>query len=265
LGNLYLDEISRDILDQIIDAKLQTGVENATVNRIMEVLRTVLNSAVKQWEWLEKAPHVRMLPEPQRRIRWLTKAEARRLRVKLKPHMRDMMEFSLATGLRESNVTKLEWSQVDLDRKVAWIHADQSKSRKPIGIPLNSDALRILIAQRGKHPKRVFTYYGKPVDSANTRAWRQALKDAGIEDFRWHDLRHTWASWHVQNGTRLEVLKELGGWSDLKTVLKYAHLAPEHLAQDAENICDKDTMKNNVAHFPAHNTKRDRRTANKGA
>ncbi len=116
-----------------------------------------------------------------------------------------------------------------------------------------------------KHPKRVFTYYGKPVDSANTRAWRQALKDAGIEDFRWHDLRHTWASWHVQNGTRLEVLKELGGWSDIKTVLKYAHLAPEHLAQDAENICDNDTMENNVAHFPAHNTKRDRGTAKKGA
>jgi integrase len=178
--------------------------------------------------------------------------------------MRDIMDFSLATGLRKSNVTKLEWSQVDLKRKVAWIHADQAKSRKPIGVPLNRKPMQVLNAPRGKHPKRVFSYGCKSVNSANTKAWRTALKKAGIEDFRWHDLRHTWASWHVQNGTPLSVLRELGGRSDIQMVLKYAHLAPEHLAQHAENICDIQKMTSNVAHFPAHNTNESLLVKNKG-
>ena len=63
-----------------------------------------------------------------------------------------------------------------------------------------------------------------------------ALERAGIESFRWHDLRHTWASWHVQKGTPLHALQELGGWSDIRMVQKYAHLAPEHLAEYAERL-----------------------------
>jgi len=110
-------------------------------------------------------------------------------------------QFSLATGLHESNVTGLEWSKVDLSRRVAWIHADQSKSGRAIGIPLNNEAIVVLRNQQGKHKHQVFTYRGMPVLKANTKAWRQAQVRAGILDFRWHDLRHTWASWHVQNGT----------------------------------------------------------------
>ena len=58
----------------------------------------------------------------------------------------------------------------------------------------------------------------------------------GLRDFRWHDLRHTWASWHVQAGTPLLVLKELGGWASLDMVLRYAHLSADHLAEHAERI-----------------------------
>jgi integrase len=78
-------------------------------------------------------------------------------------------------------------------------------------------------------------FQGKPVGQVNTKAWRSALKRAGIKDFRWHDLRHTWASWHVQSGTPLHVLQELGGWSDYKMVQRYAHLTHEHLARFVEN------------------------------
>ena len=83
------------------------------------------------------------------------------------------------------------WSQVDLDRRVAWIHPDQSKTRQAIVVPLNDDAMRVLILQRGRHPLRVFTYDGEPVVAATTAAWYKALKRSGIDDFRWHDLRHT--------------------------------------------------------------------------
>lgn len=61
--------------------------------------------------------------------------------------------------------------------------------------------------------------------------WKKALERAGIRDFRWHDLHHTWASWHVQRGTPLQVLKELGGWETMEMVQRYAHLSADHLAQ----------------------------------
>ena len=154
----------------------------------------------------------------------------------LPPHQAALVRFSLATGLRERNVTRLEWSQVDLTRRVAWIHPDQAKAKKPIGVPLNDEAMVVLRAEEGKHDKRVFTWQGRPIDKANTRAWRRALKEVGIESFRWHDLRHTWASWHVQNGTPLHVLQELGGWSCFSMVQRYAHLSAEHLAAYAGNV-----------------------------
>jgi site-specific recombinase XerC len=127
-------------------------------------------------------------------------------------------------------------AQVDLERRSAWIHADQSKTGRPIGIPPNREAV-LLRGLIGNHKKYVFTYNRKPVRHCNTKVWRRALTLSGIEDFRWHDMRHTWASWHVQNGTPMHVLQELGGWSDIQMVQRYAHLSPEHLAPYAETLC----------------------------
>ena len=118
----------------------------------------------------------------------------------------------LATGLRAANVTGLQWSQVDLVRRLAWIHPDQAKARKAIPVPLNAEAVSLVRKRIGKHPTHVFSFRGKPITQVSTKAWYAALERAGIEDFRWHDLRHTWASWHVQNGTPLFALQELGGW-----------------------------------------------------
>jgi integrase len=105
-----------------------------------------------------------------------------------------------------------------------------------IAVPLNSDALFVVRRQIGKHGTHVFSYKGCNIATVSTKAWRAALKRAGIQDFRWHDLRHTWASWHVQNGTPIHVLQELGGWSDLDMVKRYAHLSPQHLSGYANNI-----------------------------
>ncbi len=236
LGGMKLDTINRDLIDQIINLRKKDGVSNATVNRMLEVIRAILRKAANEWEWLDKAPTVRMLPEPKRRIRWITREEAERLLAQLPQHLSAMAQFSLATGLRKRNVTELEWSQVDLGRRVAWVHPDQAKARKAIAVPLNAEAMVVLREQEGKHPTRVFTYKGEPVKQVNTKAWKKALNRAGIEDFRWHDLRHTWASWHVQAGTPLHVLQELGAWESVEMVRKYAHFAADHLQEYAGRI-----------------------------
>jgi len=98
----------------ITQERLKDGVSNATVNRMLEVLRAILKAAVDDWEWIDRAPKVRMLPEPKRRVRWINREEADVLLNELPEHIGGTERFSLATGLRESNVTGLEWSQVAL-------------------------------------------------------------------------------------------------------------------------------------------------------
>ncbi len=237
LGGRDLDEISRGLIDRITDARVAEGVSNATVNRTLEVVRAILRKCVNEWEWLNRAPRVRMLKEPTRRIRFLVRVEAQRLLAALPAHLADMAAFTLATGLRRANVTGLQWTQVDLVRRQAWIHPDQAKARKAIAVPLNPEAVVIIRKQIGRHPTHVFSFKGKSIRQVSTKAWYQALKRAGIEDFRWHDLRHTWASWHVQSGTPLHALQELGGWESAEMVRPYAHLSAEHLAPYADRLC----------------------------
>ena len=157
--------------------------------------------------------------------------------------------FALATGLRRSNIIGLEWQQVDMQRKVAWVNPENAKAGKAIGVALNDTACRVLRDQIGKHSRWVFvhtTAKHRPdgtltpavrkmrVDDNN--AWRAGLKKAGIEDFRFHDLRHTWASWLIQSGVPLSVLQEMGGWESIEMVRRYAHLAPNHLTEHARKI-----------------------------
>ncbi|HEX9586081.1 MAG TPA: site-specific integrase [Gammaproteobacteria bacterium] len=236
LGGVMLTAISRDLITVITEARRADGVSNARVNRMLEIIRAILRRARDEWEWIDRAPKVPMLPEPKRRIRWLTRTEADALIRELPDHLVAMVRFSLETGLRQRNVTHLEWSQVDLVRRRAWIHPDQAKARKAIAVPLSPAAVTVLRGQLGKDLVYVFPYRGKAIEQPNNWAWRKALKRAGISDFRWHDLRHTWASWHVQSGTPLHVLQELGGWSSAEMVRRYAHLSSEHLAEYADRM-----------------------------
>jgi len=236
LGGRALDQINRGLIDRITDARVAEGVSNATVNRTLEVVRAILKKCVNEWEWLDRSPRVRMLKEPTRRIRFITCREAQRLLAELPAHLADMAAFTLATGLRRANVTGLQLTQVDLVRRQAWIHPDQAKARKAIAVPLNSEAVANVRKQIGRHATHVFSFKGKSIRQVSTKAWYQALKRAGIKDCRWQDLRHTWASWHVQNGTPLHALQELGGWESAEMVRRYAHLTVEHLAPYADRL-----------------------------
>lgn len=212
------------------DGKLRS---DSTVNRYLAAVSAILGDAVEQGHLTAK-PRTPARQEPDSDFRWATKAQALRLIAALPPHLAALVRFSLATGLRQANVTQLEWSRVDIDRAVAWIESKRAKGKRAITVPLNDDAIKVLRGQKRKHARWVFPYRGKPLDNPAQEAWKRAVRKAKLPaGFRWHDLRHTWASWHVQNGTPLPVLQELGGWRSLAMVMRYAHLAPGHLAQYA--------------------------------
>lgn len=230
-----LRDINRDLLWQILEAKAAESTR-ANANRYMAVIRALLRRARDEWEWVENVPKAPMYSVSSKRIRWLTPEQADKLLSLLPPHQEAMARFGLATGLRQRNVCRLQWSDVDLKRRCCWVHADQAKARRAIPVPLNVVAMDVLAGQAGQHDDFVFVFKGQPVWQVNTKAWRRAVKAAGLEDFRWHDLRHTWASWHVQAGTPLHVLQEMGGWSTMEMVQRYAHLSAGHLADHAERI-----------------------------
>ena len=246
-GSLMLDEITGDKIWQVIQGELSKGNKPATVNRYLALIRCLMRMARDEWQWIDTFPKIRLLHGEVERDRWLTREEADRLIAACSPHLAAIVRFALATGCRAREITGLEWNRVDLDRGTAWL--DRTKNGTPRGVPLNSDAIAVLREQVGKHHRYCFTYEGKPIrwELTNT-AWHGALRRAGMTDFRFHDLRHTWASWHRQAGTSCDELKDLGGWKSRVMVDRYAKYATEHLAVAAARI--EGQRGGNVVHLP---------------
>ena len=217
--------------EEDIEHALQGLKRPYSCNRHAATLRHLLAQARDTWKWIAAAPSVPKLPEPRTRIDFLTAEEAAALIEALPEQHRDLVRFALATGLRLSNILGLTWQQVDATRCMAWIHPDQAKARKAIPVPLNKTAIDVL-ARQETGTERVF-----PRKRIETKVWKRALSKARItRRIRFHDLRHTWASWHAQNGTDQRVLQELGGWASSAMVQRYAHLNADHLAPHAGNI-----------------------------
>ena len=236
LRDRRLVDINMDVLRVFVQHRKQVdGVANSTVNRALEIVRRILYMARDEWEWIVRVPKIRMLKEPRCRIRFLKEMEADQLIEALPEHLRPVVNFALATGCRMTEILRLEWSRVDFDRRVSWLDPGTTKNGDGRGVPLNRDAILALRGVQGQHDRWCFTYKGKRMEAIGS-AWKRSLKRAEIEKFRFHDLRHTWASWHVMNGTSLQELMELGGWKSYEMVLRYAHLAPEHLSDAAARI-----------------------------
>ncbi len=235
LGELTLSQISGDVIWQIVQGEMAKGNKPATVNRYLSTVRGLLRMARDEWQWIDTFPKIRLLPGEVERDRWLTREEAERLIRVCPPHLAALVRFALATGCRAGEITGLEWNRVDLNRKTAWLN--HTKNGTPRGVPLNEDAVEVLREQIGKDLRLCFTYQEKQIKWELTNsAWHTALAAAGIKDFRFHDLRHTWASWHRQAGTSCDELKDLGGWKSRVMVDRYAKYATEHLSLAAARI-----------------------------
>lgn len=243
------DVADPDALEEIRKDGLAEGWSHATVDRMMGTISAVLRKCL-EWRYLDFTPKIPMYRPPRGEPRWLTVEDLERLCTHLPPHLALAARFAVATMLRMRAMLKLTWDRVDLQQGKAWVPSGHQKAGRTFGFPLSSEAVRVLKELRKLNPegKHVFQWNGKPIDDCNTAAFQKAVQAAGLEPFRWHDLRHTGASWAVQSGVTLQELMILMDVRSYSIVLRYAHLAPSHVATAAER----------VAHW-AHTAKRSTR------
>lgn len=243
LDTTFLDEITPELIAKLRSVRTAEASES-TANRYMALLRMILRKAQREWDWIDRVPAVPMVSAELLEPRFLTRTQSAALLRELKPwpHLQAVTEFALETGLRMRNITQLTWHQVDLRRRQLAIPAARAKAGETIAIPLSARAVSILQrSRRGAHPERVFSFRrgpkGKPLpfEDANGHEFKDAAARAGVPWLRFHDLRHTWASWHIQVGTPPHVLQKLGGWKSPSMVERYGHLTVEHLREFAEH------------------------------
>ena len=231
----WLDELTAEIIRDIRDDELgrpgrRGPIKPATVDRKLAFLRSVVRAAAHKWEWIEHPPYVELYNDEGMRERYLEPHEIQRLVEALPSPYSDMALFSVSTGLRQGNVFGLKWSEVNLVSKTARLPGLVMKNGKAFSIALNETAMSVIRGWIGKHDTNVFCKPdGSPVTELPSRMWADILKEAGLVDVRWHDLRHTWASLLRQAGISLADLQEMGGWQSAVMVKRYAHINVDHL------------------------------------
>ncbi len=226
-----------DALELLRKHGLAEGWSHSTVDRCMRTVRAVLKKCVA-WRYLESCPPIPMYGEAEAEPRYLTPEEFQRLRQELPVHLERAARFAVYTLLRMRSQSGLTWDRVDIKGRRAWVPRSQMKAGRTFSFPLTDESVAVLKECRAAHPKglHVFQYEGKPIDNFNTAAFRKAADRAGLPGLRWHDLRHTGASWAVQNGVTLPELMVLGDWKAYRMVLRYAHLAPSNAVEAAKKV-----------------------------
>ena len=207
----------------------------ATINRELTALRAAINCGLKRGLF-DTHPLARLerLQErdSQPKIRYLSPGEKERLMdalEKCEDFLRHMIIISLNTGIRRGALFSLQWADVDMDKRILTLRGEFSKNGKNNYVPLNNAALAAF-KEWGKTSKEELVFPSPKTGGRLTDCgflWKKLMKAAGIENFRWHDMRHDLASQLVMKGVDLNTVRELLGHSDMKMTLRYAHLAPE--------------------------------------
>jgi len=229
IGTLQLTEITRTLVAELVE----DYATPATKNRTVALIRAILRAAEREWEWIDRAPTLKTYAENNKRKVRATPQEMNCLLAALPTQYHGQFRFSLLTGLRKANVFGLRWDAVNLEARTVWVEGEDAKAGERITVPLSAAAVALLEQYRGTHPELVFG----SMERVPPKTWQRAIKAAGLpEGFRWHDLRHVWASWHLDAGTSKSELMELGGWKTASMVDRYATPARAALIQRAESI-----------------------------
>jgi integrase len=272
-----LHEITPQEYERWRSKRLAAGKARSTANRDLDDLRSVLSKA-EQWGFVEVNPLAKVKKlkvDTKGSVRFLTDEEEVRLTKQLDEreekmrskrdranewrevrdysalpslrertyadHLKPMVIVSLNTGIRQGELFDLMWADVDLRRRSLTIRGEKSKNLQTRHIPLNErawTALRDWHSQADEKKGRVFSSSGGDRFDNVKSAWKSLLADSEIERFRWHDMRHTFASRLVMKGVDLNTVRELMGHADYQMTLRYSHLAPEHKANAVAKLLD---------------------------
>lgn len=238
-GDSNLISISPKMISRYKVSRKVDGVKPATVNRELAMLSKAFSLAAKEWEWLKDNPVSRVSKEKENnaRDRWLSKDEEKRLLDNSPEWIKQIIIFSLNTGLRLGELIGLEWSRVDFSNKNILI--DNSKNGEQRTIPLNKYALDV-VTQRSRVRSLKCDYvfinrYGGKINPNSLRdAFRKILRKVEIDDFRLHDLRHSFATRLTQSDVDLYKISKLLGHKDIKMTQRYAHHCPDSLREGVE-------------------------------
>lgn len=275
LLHLRLDEIDHRRVDKLRVTWLDRGNTPATANRNIQRIKGLLSRAV-DWGVLDQHPLSklrRLKTDRSGRVRFLSPDEICALRAALDAreetiraerdsanawrkerhkelmpdlravtfadHLKPLVLLSINTGMRRGEVFSLQWSDINFAGKVLTVAGETSKSGQTRHIPINREALEVLEGWRDQHCRKSgYVFAGKDGNRLDNvkKSWNGLLKLAQIEGFRWHDLRHTFASRLAMAGVPLNTVRELLGHSDIAMTLRYAHLAPDSKAAAVELV-----------------------------
>jgi integrase len=244
LGGKTLDEITRDLWSQILEAKRLDGVADSTLNRYTALISAVMRKAEREWEWIDRAPFYKRFPEPEPRDRWLTPEEAEGIVQKLPEWAADPFLFDLATGLRCGNLLGLKWSWIK--NNAVEIPAEAFKQKRKHPVPLTPFARSLLTRQIGKHTEFVFTVDGKPIAY---HQWRWHWEKARPEGVQFRDVRRTWATWLRDFEVDERNVQDAGGWSTTEMLRRVYAVA--NASKLASEIAKLDPVLTRIKHNAA--------------
>lgn len=226
----YAEDVKADTIEKVKATLLDRGLTKTTVNRYLEILSKMFNIGINN-EWLSKNPVKKdsKFPLKNYTTRTLSKEEEERLFEVLPSYLKELVFVALQTGLRAGNLITLQWEQIHLEDR--YIEILENKGNKHIILPIN-DSLYFFLKKKLITTGFVFINpaTGKPIREYK-RAWHTALKKAKIDNFRFHDLRHTVGSRLAEKGVPIPVIKDLLAHTDVKTTMRYVHTKKEQLTQ----------------------------------
>ena len=233
-----LGSITGNDVRQYINSRLEERSANASINRELACLKHLYTCAF-DWEEAKsiQRPKIKLLQEPPGRTRYLSEEEAASLLLHSPEYLQPIILTALYTGMRKSEITSLTWRQIHIDDAInPFIELIKTKNNKSRFVPVNDDMVHLLATL--KKGDDDFVFHGKqglPIRYFK-EPWQKALKDAGINDFKFHDLRHSFASHFLMKGGDLLSLKEILGHSSLKMVERYTHLASAHKQRQVNRL-----------------------------
>jgi integrase len=242
-GDRTLLEITPKLINQYKTKRQTDGVKPASINRELAAMKKAFNLAIKEWEWVKENPvtKISMEEENNKRDRWLTYEEEDRLLEACPEWLKELVIFGLCTGMRQGEILSLAWKEVDLFRKTIVVLRSKNKERRTI--PINETIFEMLKAKsRVRSIKTDLVFYNENHTMISnclvSKAFHIAAEKARVEDCRFHDLRHTFATRIVQAGKDLYKVQRLLGHKSPSMTQRYAHHYPESL-RDAVEVLDK--------------------------